>query len=97
MFTRVISAQTAPDGFDSVVRFAQEQLPGFQALPGFQGFYLLTDRETGDLMTISLWDTREDVEQVEARAAQLRSEAVESTGIPQPPARIYQVEFAHLA
>jgi len=97
MFTRVISAQTAPDGFDSVVRFTQEQLPGFQALPGFRGFYLLTDRETGDLMTISLWDTREDVEQVEARAAQLRSEAVESTGIPQPPARIYQVEFAHLA
>jgi heme-degrading monooxygenase HmoA len=97
VFTRVISAQTTADGLDGVIRFAREQLPGFQAVPGFKGFYLLTDRDTGDLVTISLWETQEDVQGVEARAAQVRSEAAESTGVAQPPARIYQVEIAHLA
>jgi heme-degrading monooxygenase HmoA len=96
MFTRVISTQTTPEGLDSVIRFAREQLPDFQAQPGFTGFYLLTDRDTGDLVTISLWGTQEDVQQVEARAAQVRREA-ESTGVAQPSARIYQVEIAHLA
>jgi heme-degrading monooxygenase HmoA len=97
VFTRVISAQTTPDGFDSVIRFAQEQLPGIQARPGFRGFYLLTDRDTGDLMTISLWDTQDDVRHVEASAAQVRSAAAEATGVAQPPAKVYQVEIAHLA
>jgi heme-degrading monooxygenase HmoA len=61
MFARVITGQSAPDGLDSVIRFAREHLPDAQAQPGFKGFYLLTDRDTGDLVTISLWDSREDV------------------------------------
>jgi heme-degrading monooxygenase HmoA len=97
VFTRVISAQTTPDGFDGVIRFAQEQLPDVQAQPGFKGFYLLTDRDTGNLVTISLWETAEDIRAVEARAAQVRSEAAEATGVASPPARIYQVEIAYLA
>lgn len=96
MFTRVISARATPDGIDGVIRLAQQQLPDFQSQPGFKGLYLLADRTAGDLMTISLWDTEEDVRHVEARAAQVRA-AAESTGVAQPPARIYQVEIAHLA
>jgi heme-degrading monooxygenase HmoA len=96
VFTRVISARAAPEGIDGVIRFAQGQLPDFQSQPGFKGFYLLTDRESGDLVTISLWDAEEDIRQVEARAAQVRA-AAQSTGVAQPPARIYQVEIAHLA
>jgi heme-degrading monooxygenase HmoA len=98
MFARVITAQAAPEGFDGLARFAQEQLPGFQAQPGFEGFYLLTDRDTGDLVTISLWDTREDhVRAVEAHAAQLNREAAESIEVTPAQAKIYQVEIAHLA
>jgi heme-degrading monooxygenase HmoA len=99
VFARVITGQTTPDGFDGVIRLAQEQLPDTQAQPGFKGFYLLTDRDTGNLVAISLWDTREDVRALEARAAQLRSEAAESIeAAPAPaPVKIYQVEIARLA
>ena len=97
MFARVISAQTTPDGFNGVIRFAQEQLPDAQAQPGFKGFYLLTDRDTGNLVTISLWDIWENVRPVEARAAQLRSEAAESIQVATAPVKIYQVEIARLA
>jgi heme-degrading monooxygenase HmoA len=97
VFARVITAQITPDGFDGFIRFAQEQLPGTQAQQGFKGCYLLTDRGTGNLVTISLWDTREDVRAVEAHAAQLNSEAAESTDVAPRPAKIYQVEIARLA
>ena len=97
MFARVITGQTTPDGFDGLIRFAQEQLPGTQAQPGFQGFYLLTDRDTGELVTISLWDTWEDVRAAEAYAAQLNSEAAQSVEVVPPPVKLYQAEIAHLA
>jgi quinol monooxygenase YgiN len=95
VFARVITGQTAPDEFEGVIRFAQEQLPGTQAQPGFKGFYLLTDRDSGDLMTISLWDTWEDVRAIEAHAAQLNSEAEESIEVASVPVKIYQIELAH--
>jgi hypothetical protein len=48
-------------------------------------------------VTISLWDTWEDVRAVEAHAAQLNSEAAESTDVAPVPAKIYQVEIARPA
>ena len=97
MFARVITGQTTPDGFDGVIRFAQGHVPDTQAQPGFRGFYLLTDRDTGNLVTISLWDTWEDVRALEARAARLNSDAAESVEAASAPVKIYQVEIARLA
>lgn len=58
MFARVITTQAETDGLPSVLRLAEEQLPAACKQPGFQGFYLLTDAETGKVMTISLSDTK---------------------------------------
>jgi heme-degrading monooxygenase HmoA len=95
MFARVITGQSGPDGLDGVIRFAREHLPDAQAQPGFKGFYLLTDRDTGNLVTISLWDSWEDVWPV--RAVQVPSEAAGSIEVAPDPAKIYQVEIARLA
>jgi heme-degrading monooxygenase HmoA len=95
MFARVITGQSGPDGLDGVIRFAREHLPDAQGQPGFKGFYLLTDRDTGNLVTISLWDSWEDVWPV--RAVQVPSEAAGSIEVAPDPAKIYQVEIARLA
>ena len=58
MFARVITGQTTPDGFDGLIRFTQERLPGTQAQPGFKGFYLLADRDTGELVNALEIDER---------------------------------------
>ena len=81
MFARVISAQTTPDGVDNAIRIAQEQLPDPRGQPGFSGFYLLADRAAGKLVTISLWESYDDVRAVESRAAQLRGEASAEIGV----------------
>jgi heme-degrading monooxygenase HmoA len=97
VIARVITAHAAPDGFDGVIRLAEEQLPNAQAQPGFKGFYLLADRDAGNLVTISFWDTQEDVRPVEARAARLTRQAAESAGVATDPVKIYQVEMVRLA
>ena len=68
MFARVITAQAGAEGFDGTVRLAEQQLPGARQMPGFKGYYLLTDAETGKVVIISLWETREQMDAVTAGA-----------------------------
>ena len=68
MFARVITAQAGAEGFDGTIRLAEQQLPGARQQPGFKGYYLLTDAETGKLVIISLWETREQMDAVTAGA-----------------------------
>lgn len=91
MFARVIATQVAPDILDSVIRDTQEQLPAAQSQRGFNGFYLLTSRDSGTIMTISLWETHDDVQAVEAQAAQIRSKTAAAAGVRTPAVDIYEV------
>jgi hypothetical protein len=61
MFARVITAQAGPQGFDSFLGLAREQLPGASQQSGFKGFCVLTSAETGKVMIISLGETREQM------------------------------------
>jgi heme-degrading monooxygenase HmoA len=91
MFARVITAQAGIQGFDTALRLFQQQLPGARQLPGFTGFYLLTDAETGKLIVISLWDTREQMDTVTAQAGPsgIRDEA--GTGLTALHLETYEV------
>jgi heme-degrading monooxygenase HmoA len=91
MFARVISAQVEADRLDSAVAAAQQQLPAARQQPGFKGFYLLADRTTGKLMTISLWETQEHLQAVEAHAAQIRARAASDLATAPPPVDAYEV------
>lgn len=90
MFARVITAQAGDDGFDGAIRLAKQQLPSARKQPGFKGYYLLTDAETGKLMIISLWDTREQMEAV-AGPSGIRDEGVSATGLTQLHLETYEV------
>jgi len=91
MFARVNSLQAATDKLAGLIRYAEDQLPGAHEAPGFKGFYLLADRQSGKLVTISLWDSDDDLRQFEARGAQIRKEATSELGIVPTPIDIYEV------
>jgi heme-degrading monooxygenase HmoA len=93
MFARVITAQTGPQGFDTFVGLAREQLPGASQQPGFKGCYLLTNAETGKVMTISLWATREQMQAVGAQAGPrgIREQDLPATGLTPPHLETYEV------
>lgn len=85
MFARVITAQAGPQGLDSFLDLAREQLPGAGQQPGFKGFYLLTNAETGQVITISLWETREQM------PAGIRDQGLPATGLTPPHLETYEV------
>jgi heme-degrading monooxygenase HmoA len=91
MLARVNSVQTATDKLAGLVKWAEEQLPAAHEAPGFKGFYLLADRQSGKLMSISLWDSDDATRQFEARGAQAREEASSELGIASPPGEVYEV------
>ena len=78
MFARVITAQAGADGLEQLIGLAHQQLPDARQQPGFEGFYLLTDDESGKLITISLWETREHMQAV----AQGTTTGIHDEGIP---------------
>jgi uncharacterized protein len=84
-FARVITTQAGAKGFDDLIHLAQQQLPGARQQPGFKDFYLLTDAETGKVMTISLWDTREQM------PSGIRDQAAPAAGLTPPQLETYEV------
>ena len=91
MIARINSVQTAADKVAGLVKWAEEQLPAARETPGFKGLYLLADRQSGKIVTISLWDSADDLRQNEARGAQVRNEASSELGIAPTPVDIYEV------
>jgi heme-degrading monooxygenase HmoA len=91
MFARVISTEVVPDELDGAIALARDQVPAAAGQPGFRGFYLLTDAETGKVMTISLWETREQLDAVEARSAEIRRAEAPAVGAPSLSVETYEV------
>ncbi len=93
MFARVITAQAGAEGFDGTIRLAEQQLPGARQLPGFKGYYLLTEAETGKVIIISLWETREEMDAVTAGAGAsgIRDQGVPATGLTAQHLDTYEV------
>jgi len=95
MFARVITGQARSEGFDAITRLAEQQLPGARQQPGFSGYYLLTDAETGQVIVISLWETREQLDAVTAAAGAsgIRGEGIAATGLTGLRLDTYEVPF----
>ena len=91
MFARVNSVQTAADKLAGLIKFSEERFPDAREAPGFKGFYLLADRRSGKVVSISLWDSADDLRQFEAQGAQMRKEASSEVGIAPTPVEIYEV------
>lgn len=85
MFARVITAQAGPQGFDGFIGLAEQQLPGASQLPGFRGYYVLTSAETGKVMIVSLWETREQM------PVGVQDQGRQETGLTQPGLETYEV------
>jgi quinol monooxygenase YgiN len=93
MFARVITAQAGADGLDGTIRLVEQQLSGARQQPGFKGYYLLTDAETGKLLIISLWETREQMDAVTAGAGPsgIRDQHHPATGLTAMHLETYEV------
>src|SRR5687768_14141527 len=75
MFASVSTYQGPADQIDDGIRYAQENIvPSLQEVEGFEGIYLLVDRQIGKVLTITLWESEDALRASEEEANQLRSE-----------------------
>ena len=60
-------------------------------LPGFKGFYYLVDRDNEKALVISLWETEEDLRQLEANNASIREHVKAEARLESPQSEIFEV------
>lgn len=61
MFARLTRAQVMVDRIDEFInRYKESVVPAAKSQKGFQGIYLLIDRNTGQGLSMTFWDSEED-------------------------------------
>jgi heme-degrading monooxygenase HmoA len=97
MFARVSTFQGPPDQTAEGIRIAREQiLPAARLQDGFKGIYLLFDHESGRSLSITLWETEEDMQASEEAASRARTESVEAAGETIVSVERYEVALQEL-
>lgn len=67
MFARVTTVQVRPDAIDEAITiFRDSVIPAAKSQNGFQTGYLLTDRATGKGVSVTIWDSLENLKANEA-------------------------------
>jgi heme-degrading monooxygenase HmoA len=62
MYARVTSAQIDPKNIETFTKIYEDSVvPAAKKQKGFISIWLMINRETGDGLSISYWDTEEDV------------------------------------
>jgi len=79
MVTRVSTYAGAADRLDDFVRGLEQNMWALRETGGFAGAYMLVDRETGDAITLTFWDSREAEGETAEQASRWRQEAARST------------------
>ena len=94
MFARVITAQADTERVGDAIDLAERQLPAARQRPGFQGFQLLSNAQTGELIIISFWETREQMEQVaQGTEAGIHDQGIETAGLTSLHLETYEVKL----
>jgi len=60
MFARITIVQGKIDKLDESIKMYEDSIPAAKSQKGFQGAYLLTDRNTGKSISCTLWDSEDD-------------------------------------
>ena len=81
MFARASTLEVPPDQIDQALRNVQDQvLPLLQRQDGFKGFIVLTERQTGKAIGLSLWESEQAMQDSEEAGNRTRSETAQAGG-----------------
>ncbi len=87
MHARVTRLDLDPGRIDDAVRqLESEEVPQFKELDGFKGFTLLGDRDSGQVIGVSFWESQEQMQSSEEAVKDSRQRAAETGGASGDPA-----------
>ena len=86
MFARVSTILGKPEHIEEGIRNYQEQMiPAAKKMTGFKQALFMVDRKTGKMLSITFWDTENNLRASTAAADKLRAQGVQHSGTVQPP------------
>jgi heme-degrading monooxygenase HmoA len=91
MFARLSRYEVEPDRIDDAIQGFREASDALAELDGALGGYLLVDPETGNSITITLWESRAALDGSDTKAARLRRNAMEASGGSVQAVQTYEV------
>lgn len=92
MHARVTRFEGSPEQIAAGIKTIEEQvIPSAKKLGGFKGGYWLVDRATGKGFGVTLFDSESALHASEDAAAQLRSQAGQTTGVKITGVERYEV------
>jgi hypothetical protein len=93
MYARHVTVHGASDRVDEAVRSVREEvLPVLQGCAGFKGQLFLVDRDRGEVIGISLWDTEENMRASEDKVAPARQQTADQVGASSAPeVKLYEL------
>ena len=98
MFARVSTYQGDPDKLDEGTRYAVDQvLPRARQMAGWKGIYVLVDRESGKQLSVTLWESEQDMRASEEAAHTAKNESARAAGGAVVGVERYRVAAAELA
>lgn len=93
MYARHVTVRGSAEHIDDGVQSVRDQvIPVLKDCKGFRGQLLLVDRDKGEAIGISLWDSEEDMlasEEKVSAARQQTADAVDASGAPE--VRLYEL------
>ncbi len=78
MYARVTSGKGDADRLAKVIR--EQALPAAEKMEGFKGLLTLVDRQSGEGLTITLWESEAARRKSEEEANKLRQQAAQASG-----------------
>jgi heme-degrading monooxygenase HmoA len=92
MHARMSILEGPTDQFDEGLRHVREQvLPLMQQQDGFEGFIVLSDRQSGKVIGVSLWESEQAMQASEEVGDRTRSESAEAGGASVAGVERYEV------
>ena len=91
MFARVFRLHVQSDRMDEFIQPMQETASAIRESNGFRAGYLLVDRQAGEAMTVTLWETEEDLQASSPAARQIVTGALQAAGATPSEPKTYEV------
>ncbi len=92
MFARVSQYSVPPERQEQARRAAEEHIgPALKMQLGFCGDLLLTDRKNGRMLTVTLWESEEDMHATDEHAHWYRAFGAQETGGEVRSTRFFEV------
>ncbi len=97
MFARVSTFEGPPEHVDDFRHaLVEHMLPALRRLEGYQGVLILTDREGGKVLGVSLWESEESMGASEEAAYWFRAYGAEAASERVTSVERYEVVFSEV-